>query len=150
MKKQEPHGPHRSPEKTVQINKHKLDYIITLIKLKKIYINFMIIYCFFIWIPTQGCFVPKLVKIGSVVLETRFFLISSKYFRYFVIICPWKRVGTLNLNNTWIPFTQESFVLCSLEIHSSDMSLTIIHKFLKNQIAADEIINVMTPYCPTH
>ena len=32
-------------------------------------------------------------------------------------------------------------------IHSSDLS--IIQKFLTNQIAADEIIIVMTPYCPT-
>ena len=32
-------------------------------------------------------------------------------------------------------------------IHSSDMS--IIQKFLTNQIASNEIIIVMTPYCPT-
>ena len=32
-------------------------------------------------------------------------------------------------------------------IHSSDMS--IIHRFLTNQIAANEIIIVTTPYCPT-
>ena len=31
-------------------------------------------------------------------------------------------------------------------LHSSDMS--IIQKFLTNQIAANEIIIVMTPYCP--
>ena len=31
QKEQEAHGPHRSPEKLVQINKHK-DYIITLIR----------------------------------------------------------------------------------------------------------------------
>ena len=31
-------------------------------------------------------------------------------------------------------------------IHSSDMS--IIQKFLTNQIVANEIIIVMTPYCP--
>ena len=48
------------------------DYIIMLIKRRK-KINFMITYCFFIWILTQGCFVPKLVEIGSVVLEKRFF-----------------------------------------------------------------------------
>ena len=33
-KKQEAHGPHRSPEKTVQIN-NTYDYIITLIKRRK-------------------------------------------------------------------------------------------------------------------
>ena len=32
-------------------------------------------------------------------------------------------------------------------IHSSDVS--IIQKFLTNQIASNEIIIVMTPYCPT-
>ena len=35
----------------------------------------------------------------------------------------------------------------TMTIHSSDMS--IIQKFLTNQIASDEIIIVMTPYCPT-
>ena len=42
-KTQEAHGPHRSPEKTVQIN-----YIITLIKKEEKNNNFMITYCFFI------------------------------------------------------------------------------------------------------
>ena len=32
-------------------------------------------------------------------------------------------------------------------IHSSDMSIK--QKFLTNQIASNEIIIVMTPYCPT-
>ena len=54
------------------------------------------------WIPfTQGCFVPRLVKIGPVVLEEKIFLISSMYFHYFVIISPWKRAGPFvwtNLN----------------------------------------------------
>ena len=44
------------------------------------------------WIPfIQECFVPSLVEIGSVVLEKKIFLISSMYFRYFLIISPWKR-----------------------------------------------------------
>ena len=38
-------------------------------------------------------------------------------------------------------------IVNSVIIHSSDMS--IIQKFLSNQIAADYIIIVMTPYCPT-
>ena len=54
------------------------DYIITLIKRrKKNIINFMqFIGSSFeeTWIPfTQGCFVPSLVEIGSVVLEKKFF-----------------------------------------------------------------------------
>ena len=55
-----------------------------------------------IWIPfIQGCFVPSLVEIGPVVLEKRIFLFWLMYFRYFVIICPWKRAGPfiwINLN----------------------------------------------------
>ena len=54
------------------------------------------------WIPfTQGCFVPSLVEIGSVILEKKIFLILSLYFHYFVIISPWKRAGPFiwtNLN----------------------------------------------------
>ena len=73
------------------------DYIITLIKRKK-NINFMIMYCFFIWILTQGCFVPKLVEIGSVVLEKIFF-ISSMYFRYFCNNLPLEMGWVLYLNN---------------------------------------------------
>mgnify|MGYP003692074683 CR=1 FL=1 len=40
---------------------------------------------------TQECFVPNLVEIGPEVQEKKNFLISSKYFRYLVIIFPWKR-----------------------------------------------------------
>ena len=62
---------------------------------------------------------PSLVEIGSVVLERRFFnsvnvfspfrqpsgsgeegfLISSMYFRYFIIISPWKRAGPFICTN---------------------------------------------------
>ena len=50
---------------------------------------------------TKGCFVSNLVEIGPLVLEKKIFSISSKYFHYFVIISPWKRVGPfiwINLN----------------------------------------------------
>ena len=50
---------------------------------------------------TQGCFVPRLVATGSVVLDKKIFLILSIYFRYFVIISPCKRAGPFiwtNLN----------------------------------------------------
>ena len=40
-----------------------------------------------------------------------------------------------------------SYLIILQIIHSSDMS--IIQKFLTNQIATHEIIIVMTPYCPT-
>ena len=58
----------------------------------------MITYCFFIWILTQGCFAPKLVEIGSVVLEKRFFLISSMYFRFFCNYLPLEMGWVLYLN----------------------------------------------------
>ena len=38
----------------------------------------------------QGCFVLSLVEMGTVGLEKKI-LILSMYFRYFVIISPWKR-----------------------------------------------------------
>ena len=44
------------------------------------------------WIPfTQGCFVPKLVEIGPVVLEKNILKFCKVYFHYFIIISPWKR-----------------------------------------------------------
>ena len=76
------------------------DYIIR----KKILLTLKI-YWFFIWRnlyplhPTEGCFVPRLVKIGSNFLEKRIFLTSSMYFRYFKLISPWKRVGSFIWRN---------------------------------------------------
>ena len=62
---------HRSPEKTVQIT---CDYIITLIKSrKKIIINFIRIYWFFIWTNLnpfiQECLELSFVEISPMVLE---------------------------------------------------------------------------------
>ena len=54
------------------------------------------------WIPfTQRCFVPRLVEIGSVVLEKRILKFCQCIFRYFVIISSWKKAGPFfwtNLN----------------------------------------------------
>ena len=50
---------------------------------------------------TKGWFVTKLVKIAPVILEKKCFLISLKYFHYFVMIFPWKRAWSIiwtNLN----------------------------------------------------
>ena len=44
---------------------------------------------------------PCLVEISKVALKKKNFLISFMYFRYFVIISPWKRAGPficINLN----------------------------------------------------
>ena len=49
--------------------------------------------------PKDALYVVGLVEIGQVVLEKIFFLISSIYFRYFVIIDPWKRAGPLICTN---------------------------------------------------
>ena len=39
----------------------------------------------------QGCIVPNFVEFDPVVLEKKFFCISSMYIRYLLIISPWKR-----------------------------------------------------------
>ena len=45
-----------------------------------------------VWILfTQDCLLASVVQIGTVVLEKKIFLILSIYFRFFVIIYPWKR-----------------------------------------------------------
>ena len=91
--KQEAHGPHRSPEKTVQIIKQIWLYHNVDSENKEK--NFMRIYWFFIWtnwIPfTQGCFVPSLVEIGPVVLEKKIFKFRQCICTICVIISPWKR-----------------------------------------------------------
>ena len=45
----------------------------------------------------QGCLLPSLVEVGTVALEKKIF--------YFVIISPWKRMGS-SFEQTWIPLTQ--------------------------------------------
>ena len=53
------------------------------------------------WIPIiQGCFVPILLKLAQCFLEEDV-SISSMYFRYFIIISPWKNLAPFiwtNLN----------------------------------------------------
>ena len=48
---------------------------------------------------TKGWFVTKLVKIAPVILEKKCFLISLKYFHYFVMIFPWKRAWPIIWTN---------------------------------------------------
>ena len=65
------------------------------------------------WIPfTQGCLVLSLVDIGSVVFEKKIFKISSIYFRYFLIISPWKRAGALHLKKLEPPLPKDA--LCQV------------------------------------
>ena len=44
------------------------------------------------------------------------FSISLMYFRFLVIISPWKVTGLLSLEHTWIPFTQGCIVPSLVEI----------------------------------
>ena len=71
---------------------------------KKKIIKLMRIFWLFIWRNLNpyhpSMLVRRLIEIGSVVLEKRNFLISSMYFRYFVIFSPWKRAGFF----IWINF----------------------------------------------
>ena len=108
--KQVAHGPHRSPEKTVQINKHI--WLYHNIDRRKKNIHFILTYCFFIWILTQGCVVPKLGEIGSVVLEKKIFYTSSMYFRYFCNNLPLEKGGVLHLNKLESPSPKD--VLCQV------------------------------------
>ena len=87
QKKQEAHGPQRSAEKTSwkSTNIYKYHNVDS----EKKGFSFEQT-----WIPiTQGCTVAGLIEIGPVVLEKKIFLISSTYFRCFVIKPPWKRAG---------------------------------------------------------
>ena len=99
------------------------DYIITSIKRRRktLYIIFMRIYWFFIWTNLYP-FHPRMnrAKIGCNCLSgsgEEDFLISSTYFRYFVIISPWKGWGP-SFEQTYIPFTQGCFVPSLVEISS--------------------------------
>ena len=93
--KQEAHGPHRSPEKPVQINTY--DYIISLIKRRK-YPFFPLWklngYCSSFdqtWILfTQECFVSSLIEIGQVILEKKIFKFVNVFY-YFLVISHWNR-----------------------------------------------------------
>ena len=84
------------------------DYIITLIKIrKKPKINFMRIYWFFIWTNLNPLH-PRMLcaKFGwnwPSVSREEDFLISSVFFRYFVIFLPLKKGGALHLNKLEFP-----------------------------------------------
>ena len=78
--KQEAHGPHRSPEKAVQINKHIWLNIYNNINKEKQKKTLLTLWEFIFssfeetWIPfIQEWFVLRLVEIGSLVLEKKIF-----------------------------------------------------------------------------
>ena len=57
--------------------------------------------------------------------EEEDFLISSMYFRYFIMMSSWKRAGPF-IWKTWIPFTQECFVPSLVEIGQVVMEKKIV------------------------
>ena len=58
----------------------------------------------------------SLVEIGSVILEKKISKILSMYFYYFLHYLPLKKEQGPSLEQTLIPFTQECFVSCLVEI----------------------------------
>ena len=99
-KKQEAHGPHRSP-----VNQTEFKSINTklwlyqkskrwFVKEKSNNILFIIKWSLFIkpWVPfIYGCLMQSLVEIDLMVLQQKTFLDLVIVFRYFVTISPWKR-----------------------------------------------------------
>ena len=97
----------------------------------------MRIFWFFIWRNLNPYYwrmlVRRLIEIGSVVLEKRNFSILSMYFRYFLIISPWKRAEPfiwINLNSlhprmlcakfgwNWLSGSgEEDFLISSMNFH---------------------------------
>ena len=110
--KQEAHWQHRSPEKTVQINKHII--IIMLIKRRKNplltlwELNCSSFEQTWILISQEGI-MPSLVEICPVVLEKKIFKSCQFIFNYFPIISPLEGRGP-SFEQIWIPFTQGHFV----------------------------------------
>ena len=68
------------------------------------------------WIPlTQGCFVPNLAEIGSVVLKKKIL----KYFQYnfsMLLLPPLEEGCQPSYVQTWFPLTQGCFVPSLVEI----------------------------------
>ena len=97
-------------------------YIITLIKRRK---KPLLILGEFIgssfkdtWIPfTQGCFVPRLVEIGSVVLEKKIFKFRHCLFTISQL-SPLGNGRGPSFEQTWIPFILGCFVPSLVEIGS--------------------------------
>ena len=68
------------------------------------------------WIPfTQGCFVPSLVEIGSVVLEKKIFEFRQCIFAI-SLLSPLGEGWGPSFEQTWICFTQGYFVPSLVEI----------------------------------
>ena len=69
------------------------------------------------WIPiTQEGIVPILVEIGPVVLEKKIFFHFVYFFRYFVIISPWKRIEPLHFNKLESPLPKKALCLVWLKL----------------------------------
>ena len=96
----------------------------------------------FIWTNVSPYY-PRIhcAKFGwndPMILEKKIFLISSTYFRYFLIISPRKRAGPW-FEQTWIPFTQGCIVSILVEFFFFNLKrrffnfvnvLTLFHNYL--------------------
>ena len=108
--KQEAHGPHRSPEKTVQIIKqiwlyHNIDSE----NKEKTLWEFIGSSFEQTWIPfTQGCFVPRLVEIGPVVLEKKILKFRKCVFSLFRNYLPLEKGWALHLNKLESPSPKDA------------------------------------------
>ena len=68
------------------------------------------------WFPiTQGCFVPSFVEIGPVVLKKKIFEVRRCIFAI-SLLSPLGNGRGPSYEHTWIPITQECFVLSLVKI----------------------------------
>ena len=84
----------------------------------------------FIWTNVSPYY-PRIhcAKFGwndPMILEKKIFLISSTYFRYFLIISPRKRAGPW-FEQTWIPFTQGCIVSILVEFGEEDFLISSMY-----------------------
>ena len=111
--KQEANGPHPSPGKFAQ-SRHNY-YTIMLIMKKNIYLFIRIEWSLFVRtrVPfTQGCFVPSLFEIGTLVLAKNMFSSLSIHFPFFVIFLPLEKGKVLHLKT--FEFSLPKDALCYL------------------------------------
>ena len=107
---QEANGPHRSPEKTVQIIKQIWFNNVDSENKEKTFWEFI---GSSTWIPfTEGCFVPRLVEICPVVLEEKILKFRKCVFSLFHNYLPLEKGGALHLNKPQSPSPKDA--LCQV------------------------------------
>ena len=99
--KQEAHGPHRSPEKTVQIKKHLREYHNWLGEGKTHYLfeNWMVPNLNRLESPSPNVLCVKFGWNWHSDSWEEYFIILSTYFRYYLIIFPWEKAWPFSWTN---------------------------------------------------